>query len=98
MQGHGGPLSSLLGKGQSACWHCKRVSSDGSCEWPEMSGKDRRLFLFPITRAPLVILGLVAWVAMETKEKVLFDYILFFSVLVPPLVIWFGFRAWQISR
>jgi hypothetical protein len=68
-----------------------------------MSGKDRRLFLFPITiigwlRAPLVILELVAWVSSETKEKVPFDYILFFSMFVPPLVIWFGFRAWQISR
>jgi hypothetical protein len=32
------------------------------------------------------------------KEKVLFDYLLFFSVFVPPLVIRFGFRAWQLSR
>jgi hypothetical protein len=97
------PSVSLLGNGQRKCWHCKRVFWDGSSEWSEMNGKEQRLFLLPITvlgylGAFLVILGIVLWESASSEESLPFNYILFFSVFLPPLLFWFAFRAWQISR
>ena len=94
---------SLMGEGQRICWHCKRVFWDESLEWPEMTRKEQRLFLFPITvvgylAAFLVILGLVVWVSAFSKEDPAFDYMMFFCVFLPPLALWFGFRVWQIGQ
>jgi hypothetical protein len=91
------------GKGQRACWHCKLVFWDGSCEWPEMRGNDRGLLLFPITiiswlGAFLVILGLIGWESISTRETVSFNYTWFCLIFVPPLPFWFAFRARRINH
>ncbi len=94
---------SLLGTGQSVCRQGELTFWDGSLEWPEMNSKEQRLFLLPITSidfvgAFLVILGLVVWRSISTRENLLFDYTAVFLIFVPPLTIWFGVRAWQINR
>jgi hypothetical protein len=97
------PSSSFLGPGSRKCWHCDQIFWDGSNEWAEMTAKQQRLVLMPITiigylGAFLVILGLVVWESISTRENNLFDYMLFFSVFAPPLLIWFGIRARQLNR
>ena len=98
-----GPSNSLLGAGERSCWHCKEVFWDGSNEWPEMSGKDRQLFLVPITVAgflgAFVLIGtLVVYSSFVFKTSVDFPYRALFLVFGSPLLFWFGFRALQINR
>src|SRR5215467_4074386 len=98
-----GPNNSLLGSGERSCWHCRQVFWDGSNEWPEMSGEERRLLLVPITvagllGASLLIPGLMFWTAFVVKQPGRFLYGLFFTLVGIPLGLWFGLRTMQIIR
>jgi len=99
-----GTEEQLARSGQRKCWHCRRVFWNGSNEWPEMSREEQELFLFPITiigylGAYLVISGLLVLGSFWAERKFLLGGALFLLVMFsPPLLAWFGFRAWQIRR
>jgi len=97
-----GPSNALLGVGERPCWRCKRVFWDGSNEWPEMSGKDREHFIFPITVGGwlagfLIVSGVVVYSKWREAAATV-NVLPWMTVFGTPLVVWFAFRAYQINR
>jgi hypothetical protein len=93
--------NSLLGDGARSCWHCKQVFWDGSNEWPEMSSKERELFVLPISIAgwlagTLVMFALTLYLSHGRADVI--RGLVINSPLMIPLLMWFGFRLWQIIR
>jgi hypothetical protein len=91
----------FLGSGERSCWHCRGKFWDNSQEWPEMSDREKRLFLLPISVAGwlggTIIIGAIAVYAAKSGME-LAAYSIIFSFLLIPLLIWFGFRGLQIIR
>jgi hypothetical protein len=98
-----GPTNSLLGTGDRICWHCSKTFWDGSNEWPEMSGKDQRLSLLPISimgflGALVLIAGLILWTSLFLKIPAHIEHRLLSLMFGVPLCLWFDFRGGQIIR
>jgi hypothetical protein len=94
----------FVGSGERSCWRCGKIFWDNSQEWPEMSSKDQRLFLLPISVAGwlggTLIVGAIAiyaaYAARSGVQLVAGLFVLLFLLI--PLMIWFGFRWFQILR
>lgn len=98
-----GPSNVFLGGGERACWRCKQIFWDGSNEWPEMTSKERYLFLVPITIAGcigtlLVLLGMDAYTLYHFKKSVNFGDVIFFIAFIVPIATWFAFHFVQVIR
>jgi hypothetical protein len=68
-----------------------------------MSGKDRRLFLVPITVAGyfgafLIIAGLYLYLVGFLKRPGNWGDLIFFVAFALPIGLWFGFRGVQVIR
>lgn len=97
-----GPQAAFIGSGERNCWRCKKRFYDDSQEWPDMTGKDRQLFLVPILVAGWLggttIMGAIAVYAeyeMPWFEQV-FAGVFIVVILLIPLLFWFGYRGLQI--
>jgi len=96
-----GSKNTQLGGGERSCWHCRVRFWDGSNEWPEMSSEEREAFLLPISMAgwlagTLVVLAMTLYLSRGWADVI--RGLRVNSPLLLPLVLWFGFRSWQINR
>src|SRR3974390_336592 len=99
-----GPEAAFLGDGERNWWRCKKKFWDGSMEWPEMSSRDRELFLMPISVAGWIG-GTVVMMAIaalgfykDSSFERAFAGLFIVLILLLPLFVWFGYRALQIMR
>jgi hypothetical protein len=98
-----GPVNSLLGSGERACWHCRQSFWDGSQEWPEMSGEDRMRFFLPISVAGfigafLVVGGIYIYSRLANGKSADVGSVIFFTAFFLPIACWIVFRLTQIIR
>jgi hypothetical protein len=85
------------------CRGCKLHFCDQSKEWVEMSGDERQRFLLPVIISGdvagfLLIGALWAYSKCVVKMPIDLKFSAFFLVFLPPLVVWFSFRAAQVFR
>jgi hypothetical protein len=98
-----GPSNVFLGNGERSCWKCKKIFWDNSNEWPGMTGKERYLFLVPITIAGylgafLILVGIDAFTSVYFKKSVNHGDLIFFIAFIVPIAGWFAFRFVQVTR
>jgi hypothetical protein len=92
-----GPQAAFIGSGERNSWRCKKRFYDDSQEWPEMSGKDRQLFLVPISVAGwlggTIIIGAIAAYVMYLSPSFeqAFAGAFIVVILLIPLLFWFGY-------
>jgi hypothetical protein len=86
----------LLGTGRRRCKKCNNVFADGTCEWPQMSVRDKFHFLFPFMvligiGLVTIILGAAFYIFENWNGRK--ELLSAAAILFAPLVLYFLWRG-----